>query len=334
MIFVTGGTGLLGAHLLVSLSKKKEKIKAIYRDKKRIERVRSLFRFYEPERGDQLFEQIEWVYGDIVDLTSLENAMQDCTHVYHCAAMVSFHKNDFNKLFKVNREGTANVVNLCLHLGVQKLCYVSSTAAIGGVEGKTITEKSKWKRTPTTTGYSLAKYSAEKEVWRGIEEGLNAVIVNPCVILGPGNWDESSLTIFRNLKKGSRFYPPGSNATVDARDVTEIMIQLMESPVHSERYLCIGSNQSFKAIITEITRQMGVKSPTRRASYLLVTVLRILSLIGMRILGKRSAITKETVHNLFSHRHYSAEKVKTRLNYDFYSLRETVDNALNGRLHS
>lgn len=334
MIFVTGGTGLLGAHLLVSLSKKKEKIKALYRDKKRIERVKSLFRFYEPDRSDELFEQIEWVYGDIVDLTSLENAMQDCTHVYHCAAMVSFHKNDFNQLFKINREGTANIVNLSLHLGIKKMCYVSSTAAIGGVEGKTTTEKSKWKRTPTTTGYSISKYSAEKEVWRGIEEGLNAVIVNPCVILGPGNWDESSLTIFRNLKGGSRFYPPGSNATVDARDVSEIMIQLMDSPVHSERFLCIGSNQPFKELITEITQQMGVKTPTLRASYFLVTMLRILSQIGMRLIGKRSAITKETVHHLFSHRNYSAEKIKTTLNYEFYSLRETVAHALNGRLHS
>ena len=229
MIFVTGGTGLLGSHLLISLTRRTNSIRAIYRSEKKIEQLKCVFKFYYPENWQSYFKKIEWLKGDILDVPFLQESMKNFSQVYHCAALVSFHKRDFNLCMKINREGTANVVNVCLENRIDKLCYVSSTAAIGGDDFIENNENRKWKTTPSTSGYSISKYSAEKEVWRGIEEGLDAVIVNPCVILGAGNWNDSSLTIFRTMRKGVKFYPPGSNAQVDARDVAEIMCRLMNS---------------------------------------------------------------------------------------------------------
>ena len=237
MIFVTGGTGVLGSQLLFDLSQDDVIIRALYRSESKRNQLFSFFLRFDPEHGEQRYQKIEWVQGDILDIVTLEEQMAGCEYVYHCAAIVSFHKRSFGQMLKVNRVGTANIVNAALSVGVKKLCYVSSTAAIGGTAKEIVTEKTSWKNTPTTSGYSITKYSAEKEVWRGIEEGLPAVIVNPCVILGAGNWDDSSLTMLRTLQSGMKYYPPGKNATVDARDVSRIMIKLLKSDISNERYL-------------------------------------------------------------------------------------------------
>ena len=332
MVLVTGGTGLLGAHLLIQLTRENQPVRALYRSEKKKAQTRSLFSYYFNSEADAFFNKIEWVSADILNIPSLEKAMENISHVYHCAALVSFYPGDFNQLMKINREGTANVVNVALSKNVQKLCYVSSTAAIGGNDFETITEKTPWKNTPTTSGYSISKYSAEKEVWRAIEEGLNAVIVNPCVIIGAGNWNDSSLTIFRTLQKGMRFYPPGSNATVDARDVVEIMIQLMQSDIRSERYLCIGSNQSFKELMEQIASELNVKAPSKKVNRTLVEIAR--RIVGFIHLfrSKKPSITKETVHSLFGNKTYDASKIEKELNFRFLPLADSIKNAINGRL--
>ena len=333
MIFVTGGTGILGSQLLFDLVRSDEPVKALFRNRNKMLAVERFFTTLDAENGTVLYQKIEWVYGDILDVNALNEHIKGCDYVYHCAALVSFHPKDFNTLMRVNRKGTANVVNVCLEHGIKKLCYVSSTAAIGGDEKAIITEETKWKNTPTTTGYSMSKYSAEKEVWRGIEEGLNAVMVNPCVILGAGKWSESSLTLFKTVSRGTSFYPTGSNAIVDARDVSEIMIRLMKSEIHSERFLCIGSNQSFLELITKCAKRMDIKPPTRKAPRWLVGIVRRILKFKSYFTGKRPDITPETVNALFGHREYSSEKVqKALLEFKFHSLEETLDFGINHRV--
>lgn len=341
MIYVTGGTGLLGSHLLVELTKENNSIRAIYRSEAKVNQTKQVFQYYFQNNWETHFSKIEWVNGNILDVPFLLESMAGCEYVYHCAALVSFHKSDFNKLIKLNREGTANIVNVCLAVGVKKLCYVSSTAAIstGSITSvassstnELTSEKAKWKNTPTTSGYSISKYNAEREVWRGIEEGLNAVIVNPCVILGAGNWNDSSLTIFRTLKKGLKFYPPGKNATVDARDVAEIMSTLMKSDIHSERYLCIGSNQSFFELMSEISKQLNVQSPSIKTSRFLVEIARRISWFISLFSSKKPSITKETVQSLFGDRAYDNSKIKTAIGFEFRTLEDTVENAIKGRI--
>lgn len=332
MIFVTGGTGVLGSQLLFDLTQDDLEIRALYRSNSKRVRLKKFFEHFDSENGLKRFEKIEWVQGDILDIVSLEELMTGCDFVYHCAALVSFHKRDFNRLIKFNREGTANIVNIGLTLGVKKLCYVSSNAAIGGTSKDTVTEGTSWKNTPTTSGYSVAKYSAEKEVWRGIEEGLDAVIVNPCVILGAGHWDDSSLTLLRTLQKGTKYYPPGKNATVDARDVSRIMIKLLKSEIKSERFLIIGSNQSYKELMDEATKQLKVKSPRKPVKRWMVNLARRVVGFASFFTRKKPSITKETVNSLFSERTYSNEKITSALKEEFHSLEETVRFAIEGRL--
>lgn len=332
MILVTGGTGLLGSHLLLRLSQDNESIRAISRDPSRSERVKRLFDYYDPENGIQKFGKIEWVEGDILDVIALEDAMKGVKKVYHCAGYVSFAEKHFHKLMKINREGTANVVNACIAFGIEKICHVSSTAALGTDHNGIVTEEVKWKQSPETSGYSLSKYSAEKEIWRGVEEGLNAVIVNPSVIFGAGNWDESSMTIFRTVQNGLDFYTSGSNAFVDARDVAEIMVRLMNSDVKNERFLCTGTNISFKDVTSMIAEKMGKNPPSVSAPKWLMGLAWRISWISAKLRGKEPVVTKASARTAYTNTVYDASKVLQLLDIQFRPLEDTVSNAIQGRL--
>lgn len=332
MILVTGGTGLLGNHLLHLLSQSENCIRSTYRSEKKQKQSFEFFKQLSPSNFTELWNKIEWIKADILDIPKMEEVFDGITHVYHCAALVSFHKNDFKKLIQINRKGTENIVNLCLSNSIEKLCYVSSTAAIGGDGKSMINEETKWEKTPTTSGYSISKYSAEKEVWRGIEEGLNAVIVNPCVILGAGNWNDSSLTLLRTVAKKQTFFPPGSNAIVDARDVSQIMQLLMESSISAERFLCIGNNQSFEELIRKSSQQMNIKPPTKQAKKWMVNIAYGLLWLGSVFSSKQPSLTRETINSLFSNRKYSAKKIKKASNFEFHSLEETIEYSVKNRV--
>lgn len=271
-----------------------------------------------------------------MDVPSLEEELQGHKIVYHCAAIVSFAKRDFNQMMEINRYGTANMVNLSLDLGVEKFCYVSSTAAVGNKdipEEVEVDENGKWILTDETSGYSITKYSAEKEVWRGIEEGLNAVMVNPSVIFGAGDWDESSMKIFKTIGKGLKFYSPGANSFVDARDVAKIMIQLMESDISGQRYLCIGANSSFKHLFDLISEEMNQKPPSKKVHPFLMGITWRLSVFWAILTFSKPLITKSAARNAFNTIKYSNQKIKDVLAYEFHTLEETVENAVKGRLN-
>jgi dihydroflavonol-4-reductase len=332
MVIVIGGTGLVGSHLLCNLAQEEEQIVATFQRSHKIEQVRQVFMHYFPDNGNVLFGKIQWECCAVNDVYTLGELINEGDTVYHCAALVSFHRRDFDRLMKINREGTANVVNACLDKKAKILGYISSTAAIGGEQGKTTTEKDKWKKTPTISAYSISKHGAEKEVFRGIEEGLKVALVNPCVILGAGNWKESSLTILGQVNKGLSFYPSGANATVDARDVANVIHRLVKEEILGERFLLIGSNQNFRILFTEMANQMKKKAPSLKAGSFLLNTAWILSSVGAFIFGKRSPITKETLVSAQGTKVYSAEKIEKKLNYTFYTLEESIDNAIKGRV--
>jgi len=333
MIFVTGGTGVLGSHLLYRLVSEGEQVRAIYRDENKLRHVSELFAFYNPELGSTLFAEIVWIKCDILDVVTLEEAMMGCEYVYHCAAIVSFRKKDFFHMMKINRQGTANVVNIALDLGYKKLCFVSSTAAVAkdlANPGK-VMESNKWTQSGDTSGYAISKYSSEKEVWRGIEEGLDAVIINPSMILGPGNWDESSLTIFRTVAKGFRFYTRGANAFVDARDVAHAMVLLMRSDISRERFLCTGTNIGFRELFEMIAREIGVKPPSIEAGPLMSALAyRVAGIAGF--FTGRLTLTRETARSAQSVTVYDSSKLEKAVGFEFTPLEDTIRNAVRGRI--
>jgi len=330
MIFVTGGTGLLGSHLLVELSKRGKKIRAIKRHSSDINIVKSIFEYYLKEQSQLLYDKIEWVEADITDITSLQDSMLGCTEVYHCAGYVSFYRKDFKKLMSINKVGTANMVNVAISLGIQKFSHVSSTAAIGRNElSLNYTEKNKWSTSSENSNYAVSKYSAEMEVWRAKEEGLNISIVNPSVILGAGDWSEGSLTLFSNIKNGLKFYTEGINAFVDVRDVAFCMTELMEQNKFGERYLTISENVSFKTLFNKIADQLQVKRPTISVKPWMAKLAWRIESIKSGITGKKPKITKETSRSALSKSYYSNEKIVAEINHQFISIDDAISNSVN-----
>lgn len=325
MVFITGATGLLGARLLLDLLKKGDQVRAFKRKNSNLNTVKKVFEYYDSLSS---FENIEWVEGDTLDILSLEKALEGIDHVFHCAAIVSFDPKDREMMMKTNIEGTANVVNACLKAGIKKLCHVSSTAALGKAKnGELITEETEWEA-DGASWYSKSKYLSELEVWRGREEGLNAVIVNPCIILGPGEWGRSSTNVFTEVWKGLTFYTPGGNAFVDVRDVSKAMTQLMKSEIEGERFLVVSENMNFKDFFGIIAEALGKKPPFFKADYFTVKLgWRVTFLISL-LTGKSPAVTKETARTSQKLSQFSNQKIIDALGFEFIpverSIRETA----------
>ncbi len=334
MVLVTGGTGLLGSHLLYSLVSDGESVRAIYRDRLKVDKVKRLFKFY--NAPSDFFDAIEWVECDVLDVFTLDEVMSGVKDVYHCAATVSFRKKDYHSMLRVNRQGTANVVNCALSNNVDRFCFVSSTAAVGKTllsDGTyQVVEHNKWVDSENHSGYAVTKYLSENEVWRGIEEGLNAVIINPSVIIGPGDWNESSLTLFKTLENGLKFYTSGANAFVDVRDVVKAMRQLMaDQTLFKQRYLCTGTNISFKGLFDLMALAMHRKSPPFFAGKLLSAIAWRMSWVLSVFSGKQT-ITKDSAQSAQSKVIYDSSKLKNSLDFQFRSIEESVKHAVEGRV--
>ena len=336
MVLVTGATGLLGSHVVVELLNNGFAVRAMLRDEKRKAVIARLLNYYYPDKATLLYNQIEWVFGDIEDLTDVKEALIGVEKVVHCAALVSFHRRDFWRLINVNRKGTANMVNFSHEAGIKQFVHVSSTAAIGSETPETDgikRESNHWNAGEKVSGYSMSKYNAEKEVWRAKEEGLAVSIVNPSLLFGPGSWDESSLTILRTLKNGLKFYTKGANAFVDVRDVTEIILRMLKEEKTGERYLVTGTNTTFKAFFNEACKQMQVKAPSILAGPFLTGLAWRLSGIFSRMVGKRPTITKESARSSQQITVYSNEKVLNAFpGFQFRSLEDTLENTIRGRM--
>ena len=324
MIFVTGGTGLVGSHLLFELVSNGVKVRALKRGSSTIYNVEKVFSFYSAD-PKTLFSQIEWVDGDVKDMDSLLQAMNNVEYVYHAAAMVSLDPIDADEIMKVNIEGTANVVNACLAKNIKKLCHVSSVAALGDVpQDKMIDETFFWKGAAKDNYYSISKYGAEREVWRGIEEGLNIVTVNPAIVVGPGNWNSSSCAIFKASYRRIPFYPNGSGGYVDVRDVARAMIKLMESEIKNERFLLNAGNKSYRDFADMVHDELGKKRPSIKAGKFLLGLGWRVEKIWSFFRGRPPVLTKTIAHAIDLRSSFSSEKIKKMLGYEFIPIEQSV----------
>lgn len=313
MILVTGGTGLLGSKLLRALLSKGHKVRAICRKSSRFTLL------------DDIREQIEWIEADVLDVPSLEKAMEGIEKVYHCAALVSFNPSKREAMYRINIEGTANVVNVALASNVNKLVHVSSIAALGRVkDGAQIDENTKWEDSKDNSHYSITKYRSEQEVWRGMAEGLNAVIVNPAVILGEGNWKTDSSAFISNVYKGMPFYPIGCNGFVDAEDVVDAMIYLMDQDISDERFILSVENIFYKDLFFMIANVFGKKKPSVALNLFLGSVIWRLVALFSFFSGKTPVITKETVNTISKKYFYNNEKIKKN-GFEFKPIKATIE---------
>lgn len=312
MILVTGATGFLGAELIHQLTTQNIKVRALKRNTSVIPKL---------IRENPL---VEWFVADINDSETLAEAFDSITQVYHCAAFISFNPKDKNKLLKINIEGTSNIVNLCLENNI-RLLHVSSIAALGNAKrGELITEKDYWEYDPHVHSYAISKYEGEMEVWRGIAEGLDAVIVNPAVIIGKNAGFEGSGAIFKLVKEGLKFYTNGATGIVDVVDVAKCMILLMNSEINGERYTLSAENLNYKHFFEEIAKGFGLKAPSIEAKPWMLGIAWRAAYIASFFTRKAPVLTSDSARSSFNLSYYSNEKIKTAININFKPLTESI----------
>ncbi len=327
MDLVTGGTGIVGAHLLLHLLEQGRPVRATHRRGSDREEVRRIFRHYRPD-GDAFHDRIAWVEAELLDPTALRTAMEGVSDVYHAAALVSFDPRDEKALFAQNIGGTANVVNAALELGVARLLHVSSTAAIGRPMGDGMADETMpWTRDARTSAYAVSKYEAELEVQRGVAEGLHAVLVNPCVVIGPGRAGRSSMTMIDRVRRGTRWVPPGSNAVVDARDVAAFSVALLSQGEVGGQHLLVGENIGYDRLFTLICQAAGKPAPTRPLPpWMLQLAWRAERL--RTLVGGRPMVTRHTAASAVNKRRYDAAKARRITGLSFRGAEEAVRNAV------
>lgn len=324
MILVTGGTGLLGSHVIVQLLVAGKHIRATHREGSNLNAVQKTAAYYNIDLKKHL-DQLEWVQADLLDINELNDAFEGVKQVFHCAAVVGFSPDTSSAVLYDNPTSTANVVNIALDHKIDKLVYASSVAALGRkTDHDYINEDSDWVESKNNSDYAKGKYRAEMEVWRAIQEGLNAVIVNPSIIIGPGNWKSGSSGMFGVVARGLKYYTQGANAYVDVRDVSEIMIKLLNSTISSERFIVAAENISYKKFFEFIAAGFQIKAPDIKIGPKLSEWVWRLEWLRSKLFRSKPFITKETARTAQKTYYYENEKVKKALNFNFRRVEDSV----------
>ncbi|MET1258860.1 NAD-dependent epimerase/dehydratase family protein [Flagellimonas sp. DF-77] len=323
MVLITGGTGLVGSHLLYKLAQQGEPLRATYRTEQRKAMVEEVFSYYTDD-PKALFDRIEWVACDITDPVTLASHFEGVAKVYHCAALISFDPKDDKRLHKINVGGTKNVVNLCIAHGIEKLCYVSSIAAIGPAVGEAwVTEETEWQDLPNT-GYSHSKYRSEMEVWRASQEGVDVVIVNPGVIIGPGFFKSGSGLFFHSVARGQKFVLPNGTGFVTVMDTVLAMQLLMGSDLKNERYVLVNENLSYLELVTQIASAMNLEPPKKVLKSWQLELLWRLDWLKSVLGGKRRRLSKRTARLFAKRDYYDHSKIKALEGFSFEPLSAVI----------
>lgn len=321
-VFITGATGFIGSHIARRYLAEGYTVSALKR----------------PESSHGMLtdvaDQITWHEGDVLDIPSLELAIRPGIDVIHTAALVSFVPKDRRQMERINVEGTANIVNVCLKAGVRKLGYLSSVAALGRPVAKgekptagtpvVLDESQKWEESPNNSTYAQTKYRAELEVWRGVAEGLDAVMVNPSIVLGAGDWNRSSLQLLKYAYDEKPFYPAGLMNYVDVLDVTDALFRIMESNVTAQRYILNGGTIPYQSLLKQVAGVLGKRPPSIEVPPLLTQVLWPLEAIRSWLTGKAPLITRETARSASALYQFNGHKIEQLAGFQYRPLSETL----------
>ena len=322
MVLVTGATGILGRVIVLELLKRGKIVRAAKRRSSNLEEVRHSFQFY-TENPDDFFNKIEWMNVDFEDIHSLQTAMIGIDEVYHCAATVSFHPADQRRMYHTNIEGTRNLLYACEGSQMKKFCFVSSIAVLDGVNEKDETdENSDYNQKLDHSAYAVSKHFSEMEVWRAAAEGLNTVIVNPGIIIGSGNWTQSSGLIFENLARPYTF--SGGASYVDVCDVAKVSIELMDKNIFNERFILISENKRYFEVGSYVRQKLGLSAPKIIPSALL-TVGRVLNFVFGWLFSPLRMVDKVNTESVTSMSNVSNDKIVKTLGFKFIPVNESID---------
>ena len=322
MILVTGATGILGRVIVLELLKRGKTVRATKRKSSNLQEVRKSFQFY-TETPNEYFDSIEWIEVDFEDIHSLQNALNGVEEVYHCAAKVSFHPKDEKKMYQTNIEGTKQLLFACQNSSVKKFLFVSSIAVLDGFnENGELDESSDFNPKIDHSAYAISKHFSEMEVWRASAEGLNTVIVNPGLIIGSGNWKESSGTLFMEFEKNDYTFS-GGTSYVDVRDVAQISIELMEKNIFGEKFILISENKKYQDVANFIKQKLGKPTTKIIPNGLLKVGVFLNAILGWLISPLKMA-NKVNVQSVTEFNKISNRKIKEKLNYEFIPLEESL----------
>ena len=325
MILVTGGTGFLGSHLLYRLVSEGHRVRALKRKNSSTALTEKIFSYYSKETHE-LLKRIEWVEGNLLDVYSLLDALEGINYLYHTAAAVSLDTGDDRLLLETNVQGTANIVNAAIEQKIRKMCYVSTIGALGyEADHKVIDEETPWDTSAKKSRYSVSKYEAEREVWRGMAEGLEAVIVNPGVIIGPGDWQQGSPRLFSTVYKGLKFYPRGTNGFVNVNDVVTAMLRLMESEVTEERFTVVAENLTYRKVFTWMAQAMDVPAPKYKLGKWLGEIGWRVAEAYAKLSRKQPAITRDVIRSSGRFYAYSSQKLLETVDMKLMPVKESVE---------
>jgi dihydroflavonol-4-reductase len=327
MNLITGGTGFLGAHLAAHLLKQQQDVKIFKRHDSSLSELQYIFKYHFAEQANAFFQKIRFIDGDLMNPADIGTAIEKVRHFYHCAGFVSFDGKDKIRINETNVIGTRNIINILVDFPDIKFCHVSSIAALGRSKNKAlVNEGVLWEEHGQNSAYSRSKYLSELEVWRGIAEGLNAVIVNPGVILGTGNPEKGSCKLFRLVEKGLRFYTEGINGYVDVTDVAEIMFKLMHTDISGKRFILVSENISYRELFRLMAVAYGLKAPDIHATFplrkFIVKADHLLSFLP----GRERHYSPDFAILAGQKTMYDASALKTALSYDFTPLKKCISN--------
>jgi dihydroflavonol-4-reductase len=321
---VTGASGILGSYVVAELIKQGEKVVACRQPSSSLEPIQNVFALQFADWETE-FQKVEWRALDITNLLSIEEALQGIDVVFHCAGLVSFSAAKRSKLIQINEVGTANLVNVCLSMPNIKLCHVSSVGTLNNSEHRgDLDETVFWKSTGREGDYAISKYNAEREVWRGMEEGLQALIVNPGVILAPPFWQQSSLAIIHTAYRGNRFYTNGQTAYVMVEDVAAVMIKLIREKKFGKRFLIIEGNYSYKAIFSDLRTGFHYKGKLIEVPRRILKVMAACERFFSFFIARDPVLSPSVMRSAFNKQRYSREELNKTIKHDFVPVPEGI----------
>ena len=325
MNFVTGATGLVGSHLVLRLVEEGMPVTALFRNEKGKSEVQNLFQFYGKEN---LFSQVEWVKGDVEDVDDMYELTEGIDILFHCAAIVSYHKKEASRMLEVNINGTKNIVNACIENEVKHLIHISSISALGDSKGEIIDEETPRNFNDYHSNYSKSKYLSEQEVWRGIQEGLNATILNPGVVFGPNACERSSGTMIARIDKGLPALPAGGSGIVSVLDVVEVMVRAAKQTPTNERYILCAENVRMSELFTKIANALNVKIGKNIAKKWQIILVYYMEALIELLTGKRASITREIIRNYDEVKRFDGSKATRVFGFQYRNTFGSIEDTI------
>lgn len=321
-VLVTGGTGFIGSNLAAALIREGYSVRVLRRPESDMRALGDL--------------KVESCLGDLRNPASIREAVKGCDTVFHTAAMISYWRKERPLMGEINVGGTRTIVEACLEAGVKRLIHTSSTAAIGfPASGGVADESVAYNWHPYDVGYRNSKHAAEEEVHRGVSLGLDAVLVNPSIVIGPRDIHFHGGQLIRDVyRKKIFYYISGMLNVTYVDDVVQGHLSAARLGRKGERYILCGETLTRKEVLTTIAEVVGGIPPLFKVPTPMIRLVTAGSELVSAVAGKKPWISSELMAGNELEYRLSSHKAESELGYTITPFREAVRRTFDWyRLH-